>query len=182
MANIWFTADFHFGHSNIIRYCNRRFANAAEMDEAILDRVNDLVKTDDELYFLGDFCIGGPKVAVAYRQKIRCKKVYFILGNHDRVIKKIVDQFVWVKEIAEVNICHQPIVLCHYAMRVWHHSGRGAWQLYGHSHGKLPAAEGSRSMDVGVDTNDFRPYSFDEIRAKLPAQPIGRDMPDLEGA
>lgn len=103
-----------------------------------------------------------------------------MLGNHDRVIKKIVDQFVWVKEIAEVNIRNQPIVLCHYAMRVWHHLGRGAWQLYGHSHGKLPATEGSRSMDVGVDTNDFRPYSFDEIRAKLLAQSVGRDMPDLE--
>ena len=182
MAKVWFSADFHFGHSNIIRYCDRPFGSAAEMDEAILDRVNESVKADDELYFLGDFCIGGPKVAAAYRQKIRCKKVYFVLGNHDRVIKKIVDQFVWVKEIAEVNIRNQPIVLCHYAMRVWHHSGRGAWQLYGHSHGKLPAAEGSRSMDVGVDTNGFRPYSFDEIRAKLPAQSIGRDMPDLESA
>lgn len=111
MANVWFSADFHFGHSNIIR-CDRPFASAAEMDEAILDRVNESVKSDDELYFLGDFCIGGPKIAAAYRQKIRCKKVYFILGNHDRAIKKIVD--------------------------------------------------------VGVDTNAFRPYSFDEIRAKLP--------------
>jgi hypothetical protein len=37
-------------------------------------------------------------------------------------------------------------------------------------------------MDVGVDTNDFRPYSFDEIRAKLPAQSIGGNMPDLESA
>jgi len=123
-----------------------------------------------------------PEGRSAHRQKIRCKKVYLVLGNHDRVIKKIVDQFVWVKEIAEVNIRNQPIVLCHYAMRVWHHSGRGAWQLYGHSHGKLPATEGSRSIDVGVDTNDFRPYSFDEIRAKLPAQSVGRDMPDLESA
>ena len=113
MANFWFSADFHFGHSNIIRCCDRPFASAAEMDEAILDRVNSSVKADDELYFLGDFCIGGPKVAVAYRQKIRCKKVYFILGNHDRAIKKIVNQFVWIKEMADVNVRNQPIVLCH---------------------------------------------------------------------
>ncbi len=92
---------------------------------------------------------------------------YFVLGNHDRVIRKIQDQFVWVKDIAEVNIRQQPIVLCHYAMRVWHQSGRGAWQLYGHSHGKLPAAEGSRSLDVGVDTNAFRPYSFGEIQSRF---------------
>ena len=58
MANVWVSADFHFGHANII--------------------------ADDELYVLGDFCISGPKVAATYRQKIRCKKVYFVLGNHDR--------------------------------------------------------------------------------------------------
>ena len=101
---------------------------------------------------------------------------------HDLLDDAVVVAENGVKEIAEVNIRNQPIVLCHYAMRVWHHSGRGAWQLYGHSHGKLPSAEGSRSMDVGVDTNDFRPYSFDEIRAKLPAQSIDRGSPDLESA
>jgi len=41
VANVWFSADFHFGHSNIIRYRDRPFANAAEMDEAILDRGSD---------------------------------------------------------------------------------------------------------------------------------------------
>jgi len=50
-------------------------------------------------------------------------------------------------------------------MRVWHQSGRGAWQLYGHSHGKLPPAEGSPSMDAGVDTNAFRPYSLVELQS-----------------
>jgi hypothetical protein len=34
----------------------------------------------------------------------------------------------------------QPIVLCHYAMRVWNRSHHGAWHLYGHSRGNLPAA------------------------------------------
>ena len=41
MPNIWFTADFHFGHSNIIRYCNRPFQSVEEMDQTILDRLND---------------------------------------------------------------------------------------------------------------------------------------------
>jgi len=116
---------------------------------------------------LGDFCMGGPTAALAYRHRLRCKRIYFILGNHDRAIKKITDQFVWVKDIAAVTVYSQPVVLCHYAMRVWPQSHRGAWQLFGHSHGKLPKLEGACSMDVGVDTNEFRPYSFDEIRARL---------------
>jgi calcineurin-like phosphoesterase family protein len=58
MPNTWFTADFHFGHNNIIRYCNRPFRNGEEMDQTILEPLNASVKPNDTLYFLGDFCIG----------------------------------------------------------------------------------------------------------------------------
>ncbi len=33
MANFWFTAGFHLGRANIIRYCNRPLSSAVEMDE-----------------------------------------------------------------------------------------------------------------------------------------------------
>jgi hypothetical protein len=59
MPNSWFTADFHLGHANIIRYCSRPFATVEEMDQAIVERLNVSVKRDDVLYFLGDFCMGG---------------------------------------------------------------------------------------------------------------------------
>lgn len=137
------------------------------MDEAILARLNQCVKAEDHLYFLGDFCMGGPKVALTYREKIRCRRIHCVLGNHDRAILKIADQFIWMKDLAEVTIRDQRIVMCHYAMRTWHQAARGAWHLCGRSHGKLPPAEGSRSLDVGVDTNDLRPYSFDELRERL---------------
>jgi hypothetical protein len=54
----------------------------------ILDHLNRCVKTTDHLYFLGDFSIGGPMAAASYRERIRCKKIYFILGNHDKAIKE----------------------------------------------------------------------------------------------
>ena len=68
MPNIWFTADFHFGHSNIIRYCNRPFQIVEEMDRTILDRLNDSAKANDILYFLGDFCIGSKAKAAGVPQ------------------------------------------------------------------------------------------------------------------
>src|ERR1700740_2733163 len=58
MPDTWFTADFHLGHANIIRYCSRPFATVDEMDQAILERLNTCVKVHDILYFLGDFCMG----------------------------------------------------------------------------------------------------------------------------
>jgi len=53
------------------------------------------------------------------------------------------------------------------ALRVWNQSNRGSWHLYGHSHGRLPEVPNSLSMDVGVDTHDFRPWHFDEIKAVM---------------
>ena len=67
MADVWLTSDFHLGHFNIIRYCNRPFADTKEMNAAILERVNASVKPDDVLYFLGGFCMGGPKAVAFYR-------------------------------------------------------------------------------------------------------------------
>jgi calcineurin-like phosphoesterase family protein len=71
----------------------------------------------------------------------------------------------------------QRIDLCHYAFRTWNYSHKGSWHLYGHSHGTLPEIETSLSFDVGVDSWDFYPVSFDEVAAKMATkrfEPIDR--------
>ena len=78
MIHTWFTADFHLGHQNIIRYCNRPFHSTGEMDEAILANLNSLVRQDDVLYFLGDFCMGGPEQARRYRNRIVCRHIHVV--------------------------------------------------------------------------------------------------------
>jgi calcineurin-like phosphoesterase family protein len=60
-------------------------------------------------------------------------------------------------------------------MRVWHHSGRGVWHLYGHSHGNLADDPASLSIDVGVDSHSFRPWHFDEIRTAMNAKRKGNE-------
>jgi len=74
MADSWFTSDFHFGHFNIIRHCNRPFTTTEEMDACIVDRMNQCVKPNDTLYFLGDFCMGSVKKIVAYRKRLPAKR------------------------------------------------------------------------------------------------------------
>ncbi len=78
--------------------------------------------------------------------------------------------------LSEVKVGKQGIVLCHYAMKVWPHHSRGTWQLYGHSHGKLPDDPPSLSMDVGVDSHDFRPWHFEEIQAIMRTKAEARAM------
>jgi len=163
MPSTWFTADFHLGHANIIRFCSRPFATVGEMDQAILERLNNSVKVHDTLYFLGDFCMGAQARVAAYRRRISCTKIFVVPGNHDKHVRKLREGFSCLDNLAEVSIHGQPIVLCHYALRVWNRSNHGSWHLYGHSHGRLPEAPNSLSMDVGVDAHDFRPWHYDEI-------------------
>lgn len=163
----YFTADWHLFHANIIKYCNRPFSGTAEMNSVILSRLNERVEEDDWLYFLGDMAFTEPDNLLYWLSKVRCKNICVIKGNHDKTAALIRDKFFWFKDLAEITVEGKSIVLCHYAMRVWRKSHHQAWHLYGHSHGTLPDDPTSLSMDVGVDTNNFYPYSFDEIDDKM---------------
>ena len=84
----FFTADTHLGHTNIIKYCNRPFKSTSEMDATIINNINEVVKSDDILYHLGDFSLGNPGYIINYLERINCKKIRLILGNHDKEIRK----------------------------------------------------------------------------------------------
>jgi calcineurin-like phosphoesterase family protein len=167
---IWFTADTHFGHKNIIKYCNRPFTSVAQMDATILGNINRFVKPDDELWHLGDWCMGGEKEVAKYRRLIKCKNVYIITGNHDKPFRKekVREQFsgVWTNFV-ERKFAGRRITLCHYAMRVWNKSHHGAWHLHGHSHGSIPDNPSAHSIDVGIDLWDYSPISLEEIEAVM---------------
>ncbi len=138
----------------------------------------------DTLYFLGDFCIGSKARVLEHRKHIRCRKIFALAGNHDKEARKLTEEFSWLNNLAEISIHGQSIVLCHYAMRVWNRLHHGSWHLYGHSHGRLPEPPTSLSMDVGVDTHDFRPWHYDDISRLMTARAKARSeqnaSPDFE--
>ena len=51
---IYFTADTHFGHINVIKLCNRPFATIDEMNEKMIENWNAKVTNGDTIYILGD--------------------------------------------------------------------------------------------------------------------------------
>lgn len=165
MSNIWLTSDYHANHAKIIIYCSRPFANAEEMNEAMITYHNELVSPNDTTYCLGD--VGWGNVESFVRQ-LNGKKI-LILGNHDHRddYHKYFDKVCHYNEIKTEG---KLVVCSHYAMRVWNKSHQGSFHCYAHSHGTLHGV--GRSMDVGVDTNNFRPYNIDEIIQKLSAVPI----------
>lgn len=164
---VFFTSDTHFGHKNIIKYSNRPFKDVTEMNEALIANWNAKVGPDDWVFHLGDFCF------ISERNKQRQiidrlnGKIFFIHGNHDRELDVSLFENAAIGSLYEVDflIGEEKIkfVLCHYAMRIWNKSHRGAIHLYGHSHGSLPDDKHALSIDVGTDCHNYAPISIQDV-------------------
>ena len=169
---IWFTADEHFNHKNIIEYCNRPFISVEEMNALLVYNFNSVVGEKDETYHLGDFAFArNPNQFL----KLLNGKHYLVKGNHDH--KNVTGQFNWVKDTHKFNYDKRAIFLSHYAHRSWPNQHHGCIHLYGHSHGTLVPAL-PNSMDVGVDTNNYFPYSVEEIFSLLPYNTSNERFPN----
>jgi calcineurin-like phosphoesterase family protein len=161
--NNFFTSDTHFGHKNIIKghsWGFRDFSSVDEMNETIISNWNSKVKQNDTVYHLGDFAFCDPETII----KRLNGNIYFIVGSHDKVMWKYKHLLIGnMLPLVNIKINNQFITLCHYNMRVWDKSHYNTFHLYGHSHGGLNNLDLGKAYDVGVDTNNFTPVSFDEI-------------------
>ena len=159
--NIWFTADLHFGHEDILGYCRRPFANIAEHDEALIKNWNDCVADRDRIYILGDFAFRNHN---DYLLRLKGRK-YFIIGSHDTMNAETKKHFITVSEMKTVRYRGRFFELCHYPLRSWERCWEGSVMLHGHSHNRITA--NNLSFDVGVDANDYKPFSIVEIMEKV---------------
>ncbi|WP_298260877.1 metallophosphoesterase [uncultured Litoreibacter sp.] len=180
---IWYTADTHFGHENIMRFCNRPFVSASQMDAAMLENMWKVVGPEDQLWILGDFAFGSRAKDSAYVAQIFNQlpgaERHLVVGNHDH---KPTLELPWdsVSQFAELRDGpqNQLNTLCHYPMITWNHARRGALQLFGHVHNNW---RGSRnSVNVGVDVWDFMPITFADIARRAKKLPPNKHWCDVE--
>jgi len=186
MSNVFFSSDTHFGHGNIIKYCDRKpfyhieqdedgndiiIPHTREHDNALIENWNSVIGHEDKVYHLGDFGF----CSVGYALNILSRlngKIHILRGNHDKLLRKkeVADQFVWIKDyyelpVTDLEMDHKhKIVLCHYAFEVWNKKHFGAWHLHGHSHGALHSSDSQARYDVGVDNNNYFPVSYEQIK------------------
>lgn len=171
----FFTADPHFGHTNIIRLCKRPFETVEQMNETLIDNWNSIVSPGDNVYLLGDvFLHMTQKEALKLRRNLN-GSIHLILGNHDSIAKTIPQAFAFIKESYLFEKDEVRIYLSHYAHRCWPKSHSGAWHLYGHSHGNLPCDTNLLSFDVGVDCWNYTPVSLDQVIERIGAMKAAQE-------
>lgn len=188
---LFFTSDTHYNHKNICRGVSewtggvdktRDFKNLDQMNATIVNNINETVGQDDILVHIGDWSFGGFESIIEFRKRIVCKNIYLIFGNHDHHIERNKDgvqgyfintSHYQVLNITEANGSKHSFVLSHYPICSWHDMNQGRIHLFGHVH--LPANQKvmrGRSMDIGMDGNDLRPYELREIISLLKDRPI----------
>lgn len=180
-GRIFVTSDTHFGEEAICRRFGRGFATVEAMNDRLLEEINDAVGPDDVLLHLGDF-VGDVKssrsqIAESIRDRIQCRRIILIRGNHDPRSKERFDRlFDSVHDILSFKLDSETpaaspvrLVFSHYPLRVWQGRHDGSLHLYGHSHGTME--EVGRSTDVGVDCWGFRPQPLNSVVGLLQQRP-----------
>lgn len=192
---IFFTSDTHYAHSNICSATTnwavgngyaRQFDSLEDMNQRLVDNINNMVGEDDILIHLGDWSFGGFEKVQEFRNRILCKNIHLVLGNHDHHIERnkenVQSLFSSVQNYLRLEVRKQVtkalmdkhIFVCmHYPIASWHDMNQGVIHLHGHVHlpPHLRIAEG-KAMDVGVDGNGLEPLSLGEILMIMKDQPI----------
>jgi calcineurin-like phosphoesterase family protein len=170
---VYFIGDTHFGHSNVLRLCNRPFNNVEEMNQFIIDSWKSRVTNEDDVYILGDVAYKSQTDIVKILKSLPGKK-HLVTGNHDR--KNLKNQsfascFVEVKDLQEIVLDNKRIILCHFPLGEWDGYYRGAYHIHGHIHNNTSIKvyqflkQEERALNAGVDIINYAPATFEELVA-----------------
>lgn len=195
--DVWITSDTHYGHKNICRGVTgwrlpdgtvpisqtRDFRTIEQMNDTIVNNINEVVKQEDILIHLGDWSFGGFENIRKFYDRIVCKNIHLILGNHDQHIlnnrENVQELFLTVSQYETLVIGKQEFRLMHYPISSWDGLNKGVMHLHGHTHLSTEIRFGKgRRIDVGIDGHpSFRPYHIlRDVVPMLEKRPIMSDM------
>lgn len=185
---VWFTSDTHFNHDKEFIYKSRGYSNRYEHNDALINKINELVRVEDTLIHLGDFCLNitMPEFEEILG-RINCQNILYIWGNHNSCIRRMYEEtlvgeyqrndievypykigkLTFLGDYKEIIVNGQLMVLHHYPHQIWNQMQKGAWQLSGHSHYSNPSTQvtctTNKILDVGWDGHG-KPLSFPEVQ------------------
>lgn len=179
MSNIWFTSDLHLSHHQEFLYGPRGFKDEQEMNEAIVENWNSVVKPEDIVWNLGDIAMNDVGNALSYLKRLNGSQ-YWLLGNHDTDNKVIrITNECW--NIAVPNMTYANVIkaggmtlyLSHYPTLTANfddkHFSRHVIALHGHVHSKTNWIIPTNPFlyHVGMDSHNCTPVNLDEILSDI---------------
>jgi len=183
----WWVADLHFGHTNVLTYCNRPFKDAYHMNEVLISNWNESVGTSDDVWFVGDMMMNHGYLHLLNR--LNFGQLYWILGNHDkekRIQRELSEGCLYglkdgihlmkdaVETIGGVEyfITHRPInssdnmpTICGHVHEKWKFLATGTLiSEYSRALNRTVSKVIKQPiLNVGVDVHGFKPISDEEV-------------------
>jgi calcineurin-like phosphoesterase family protein len=196
MSNRFVISDTHWGHTNSWQKFKlpngdplRPFTSTEEMDEAMVERWNAVVRPQDTVYHLGDVVIN--KKSLHHVKRLNGKK-RLIRGNHD-IFKDQDYRDVGFDSLYGVRVFVDQFILSHIPLHPDCVTNRFRVNVHGHLHANKVMKEdyyGEKCTDqnenygrpvktimpdprylcVCVEHTNFTPISFDEVEARIKKQ------------
>lgn len=161
--NVFLVSDLHLGHANICKFLRedgtklRPWDDINEMDEAIIQNWNAVVRPNDKVYDLGDCVIN--RRCLPTLARLNGKK-RLIRGNHDifrtSEYLEYYDEIYGVRVLADLILSHYPIAK---------DSLNRPTNVHGHIHHRdIPDG---RYFNVGVERINYTPIALEDLRIKI---------------
>lgn len=177
---LWFTSDLHFGHRNVLRFCNRPWDDEKQMGVGLIENWNSVVGDNDIVFVLGDtFWFNDSRSIKKVLSQLKGKDIYILPGNHDdfEAYHRVDDPRIhlcadvvtcWITENGKPK---REVYLQHCPAATWPHRENGAYHFFGHIHSQEGRTEGVdqdlylhwNQLDVGCDFWDYEPVELSTL-------------------
>jgi calcineurin-like phosphoesterase family protein len=187
-----FYSDPHYGHKNIIEFCERPFRDVEHMQREMITKYNEVVTDDDVVLWCGDSAMGhAPLVRLEHVLNQLNGRKLLVLGNHDKKPEQmlavgfdlVVDQMFLRIAGRRCRVIHYPPAWADVPHHNSKHDGTDRYAsvrppevpgeiiIHGHTHVKHQRE--ANLIHVGVDAWDFAPASLHEVEDLIAEMPEG---------
>lgn len=181
-TNIYLWSDIHFGHKNILKFCeNRKFPHLFAMESTYVKRWNATVSEHDTIIIVGDVFLGwSKKIQREIMSRLNGKKI-LVKGNHDGSNSQMINLgFDWSCDEMVLYIQGERVTISHYPYAPKETEGlekhdlrylerrpidNGGFLLHGHTHSTERV--NGRQIHVGVDAWPSGPVSINKIASLI---------------
>lgn len=164
-SNTFLISDTHFGHIGVTKFMShdglskmRPWDDYRDMDEALVENWNRVVKPKDKVYHLGDVVIN--RRAMLTISRLNGKKI-LIKGNHDNF--RMAEYAVYFDDIMATHTLEQAI-LSHVPI---HPSQLDRFNANIHGHLHDVVLNDARYLNVCVEQINYTPIELSEVLGRI---------------
>lgn len=166
MSNIWLISDTHLNHDREFIWKARGFNSVEEMNNAIIERWNEVVKYDDVVYHLGDVIMGDLDAGIKLVKQLN-GKIRLAIGNHDTSAR--LDAFYNLYNFDNIQFGYRlkekkkTFLLTHYPLLSGNFDNSKTYSIHGHTHSTNPFCEYDMMYNVNCDANNCKPVAYEDM-------------------